>query len=94
MKPVIKVNINNIINKIKNKTDILLHLFKLFNLVLLIYYYYYTSWEMLAPTQPKKKLKTKTDFQKFQLKRKRRLKRHLIKSAKQLTTWNWKCHKY
>ena len=54
MKPVIKVNINNIINKIKNKTDILLHLFTLFNLVLLIYYYYYTSWEMLAPTQPKK----------------------------------------
>ena len=88
MKPVIKVNINNIINKIKNKTDILLHLFTLFNLVLLIYYYYYTSWEMLAPTQPKKT----TDFQKFQLKR--RLKRHLIKSAKQLTTWNWKCHKY
>ena len=34
MKPVIKVNINQI------KTDILLHLFTLFNLVLLIYYYY------------------------------------------------------
>ena len=53
MKPVIKVNIN----QIKNKTDILLHLFTLFNLVLLIYYYYYyyyTSWELLAPTQPKK----------------------------------------
>ena len=54
MKPVIKVNIN----QIKNKTDILLHLFTLFNLVLLIYYYYYyyTSWEMLAPTQPKKQI--------------------------------------
>ena len=63
MKPVIKVNINNIINKIKNKTDILLHLFKLFNLVLLIYYY--TSWEMLAPTQPKKNYKQKQIFKNF-----------------------------
>ena len=43
---------------------------------------------MLAPSHPKERKKKKeAGFQKFQLKKnKKRLMRHLIKSAKQLTT--------